>query len=99
MRRWDVYRGQRFGNSRLPAVLLFAAVFLLLAFVVLFFTLPGYLVYTRDEVHLDLPFLRGETAKPEETGTEPEETLTIEEEQNLFVLQNSHLNFHLELTS
>ena len=79
MRRWDVYRGQRFGNSRLPAVLLFVAVFLLLAFVVLFFTLPGYLVYTRDEVHLNLPFLRGETAKPEETGTEPEETLTIEE--------------------
>ena len=36
MRRWDVYRGQRFGNSRLPAVLLFVAVFLLLAFVVLY---------------------------------------------------------------
>lgn len=78
MHRWDVYRGQRFGSSRLPTILLFVAVVLFLAFVVLFFTLPGYLVYTKEEVHLELPFMQEEAAEAETSAdiTDlPEETV------------------------
>lgn len=78
MRRWDVYRGRRFGGSRLPSILLVVLSVLFLAFLVLFFTLPGYLIYSKDGVKLDLPILRTET---DETATEetPENTETIVE--------------------
>ena len=79
MRRWDVYRGRRRGSGRLPSVLLIIASVLLLAFLVLFFTLPGYLVYTKDEVRLELPGMAAaetELVSEEETAAEAE---TIEE--------------------
>lgn len=78
MRRWDVYRGKRFGGSRLPSILLGLALILLLAFLVLFFTLPGYLVYTKEDVKLDIPMLRD---KQEDTAEETpeEEKIVIEE--------------------
>ncbi len=70
MRRWDVYRGRRFGGSRLPSILLIVASVLLLAFLVLFFTLPGYLVYTKDEVKLELPGMVAESGEESEEGEE-----------------------------
>lgn len=76
MRRWDVYRGRRFGGSRLPSILLTLAFVALLAFLVLFFTLPGYLVYSKENVKLELPGV--ETPLPEtveETLEAPKETV------------------------
>ena len=69
MRRWDVYRGRRRSSSRLPSILLILVSVGFLAFLVLFFTLPGYLVYSKDGVKLELP------------GMVSEETLSVEEEE------------------
>ena len=73
MRRRDVYRGRRFGGSRLPSILLIIASVLFLAFLVLFFTLPGYLVYTKEDVKLQRP---GMVTAAEESEDEGEEAAT-----------------------
>lgn len=77
MRRRDVYRGRRFGGSRLPSILLIIISVLFLAFLVLFFTLPGYLVYTKEDVKLELPGIQVEETLSEES--EEKETEVIEE--------------------
>lgn len=79
MRRWDVYRGRRFGGSRLPSVLLILVSVLATAFLVLFFTLPGYLVYTKDQVKLELTMLQTGDATPTEEVSQETETEVIEE--------------------
>ena len=58
MHRFDVYRGRRVSSGRLPSVLITLAALLVLAFVVIFFALPGYLTYTKEDVTLDLPFMQ-----------------------------------------
>ncbi|MCQ2439865.1 MAG: putative glycoside hydrolase [Oscillospiraceae bacterium] len=78
MRRWDVYRGRRFGGGRLPSILLAAASVLFLLFLVLFFTLPGYLVYSKDGVKLDLPMLRTEETAAAEEETEQNAETVVE---------------------
>ena len=66
--RWDVYRGRRAGNAgSLPSILLTLAMLLVIGFVAVFFTLPSYLVYTKDSVSLQIP---GYTVADEETGEE-----------------------------
>ena len=65
--RWDVYRGRRAGNGSLPSILLTLSMLLVIAFVAVFFTLPSYLVYTKDSVSLEIP---GYTVANEETGEE-----------------------------
>ncbi len=58
-----VYRGQQIRGSRLPAVLLFIFVFLLLAALTAFSLLPQYLVYHRDGVEMVVPMLE-ESGQP-----------------------------------
>ena len=65
--RWDVYRGRRAGNGSLPSILLTLSMLLVIAFVAVFFTLPSYLVYTKDSVSLEIP---GYTVADEESGEE-----------------------------
>lgn len=52
-----VYRGRRPAGSRLPAVLLFLAVFLALLGLAAFSLLPQYIVYHRDGVEMVVPIL------------------------------------------
>ena len=52
-----VYRGRQTAGSRLPSVLLFILVFLLLAALMTFSLLPQYLVYHRDGVEMVVPML------------------------------------------
>lgn len=52
-----VYRGRRAAGSRLPAVLLFLAVFIALLGLTAFSMLPQYLVYHRDGVEMVVPIL------------------------------------------
>ncbi len=52
-----VYRGRQTAGSRLPSVLLFILVFLLLAALMAFSLLPQYLVYHRDGVEMVVPML------------------------------------------
>jgi len=52
-----VYRGRQTAGSRLPSVLLFIFVFLLLAGLAAFSLLPQYLVYHRDGVDMIVPML------------------------------------------
>ena len=52
-----VYRGRQTAGSRLPSVLLFILVFLLLAGLAAFSLLPQYLVYHRDGVDMIVPML------------------------------------------
>ena len=52
-----VYRGRQAAGSRLPSVLLFILVFLLLAGLMAFSLLPQYLVYHRDGVEMIVPML------------------------------------------
>ena len=68
MRRWDVYRGRRVGVGRLPSIALFLLVFLLVVGATLFFALPSYLVYTKDSVELQVPWLDTEEAEEEDDG-------------------------------
>ncbi len=77
MRRWDVYRGRRTVSRRVPSLLLLLLTFLFVAGIALFFALPGYLVYTKDDVHLELPFMDRATPAPEEA---PEPSALPEEE-------------------
>ena len=69
-----VYRGAQSGASRLPAVLLFIFVFLLLAALMAFSLLPQYLVYHRNGVEMVVPMLE-ESGEPYTitaiTGPEP----------------------------
>ena len=58
-----VYRGAQSAGSRLPAVLLFIFVFLLLAALMAFSLLPQYLVYHRDGVEMVVPMLE-ESGEP-----------------------------------
>ena len=58
-----VYRGSQSAGSRLPAVLLFIFVFLLLAALMAFSLLPEYLVYHRDKVEMVVPMLE-ESGQP-----------------------------------
>ena len=58
MHRFDVYRGRRVSSGRLPSILITLAALLVLGFVVVFFALPGYLTYTKEDVSLDLPFMQ-----------------------------------------
>ena len=52
-----VYRGHRAANTRLPSVLLFVVVALLLVWLGAFSLLPQYLVYHRDHVEMVVPML------------------------------------------
>ena len=52
-----VYRGRQSAGTRLPSVLLFILVFLLLAGLAAFSLLPQYLVYHRDGVEMVVPML------------------------------------------
>ena len=52
-----VYRGAPSAGSRLPSVLLFIVVFVLLAGLMAFSLLPQYLVYHRDQVEMVVPML------------------------------------------
>ena len=58
-----VYRGRQTAGSRLPSVLLFILVFLLLAALMAFSLLPQYLVYHRDGVEMVVPMLE-ESGEP-----------------------------------
>ena len=58
-----VYRGHRAANTRLPSVLLFIAVFLVLVWLGTFSLLPQYLVYHRDHVEMVVPMLE-ESGEP-----------------------------------
>ena len=58
-----VYRGAQSAGSRLPSVLLFLLVFLLLAALMAFSLLPEYLVYHRDGVEMVVPMLE-ESGQP-----------------------------------
>ena len=69
-----VYRGAQSAGSRLPSVLLFIFVFLLLAALTAFSLLPQYLVYHRDGVEMVVPMLE-ESGEPytitAQSGPEP----------------------------
>ncbi len=100
MRRWDVYRGRRFGGSRLPSILLILATVLFIAFLVIFFTLPGYLVYTKDEVKLELPILQGtETDAAEEEITETETEVIEEATAELKYLNPDYSSLNMATTT
>ena len=58
-----VYRGSRSANTRLPAVLLFVLVGILLLGLALFSLLPQYLVYHRQSVEMVVPMLE-ESGQP-----------------------------------
>lgn len=58
-----VYRGHQGSGSRLPSVLLFLAVLILLVLLALFSLLPQYLVYHRNSVEMVMPMLE-ESGQP-----------------------------------
>ena len=58
-----VYRGARAASTRLPSILLFVLVFLLLAGLALFSLMPQYLVYHRQSVEMVVPMLE-ESGEP-----------------------------------
>ena len=99
MRRWDVYRGRRRGGSRLPSVLLVLVSVGVLAFLVLFFTLPGYLVYSKDGVKLELPGMVGEEAVVEEEEPEAEKETIEEASAEIKYLNPDYSNLHMANTA